>query len=126
MPRVLIFFSCLHELAAVVCVGQDQRLDPGESGAAWKVLQVGVVVGLDVDQALEALGGKVGKVVDADVEVFQLGQLGERVIVDCDDLVVRQVTKRQIEIETCQRCRILYDYELTALSSCPGLRNRPS
>ena len=45
-----------HELAAVVGVGQNQFLDFREPARPWKLLEIGVIVGLDVDDVLEALG----------------------------------------------------------------------
>ena len=48
----------LHKLTAVIGVGKDQGFDLGKTSAAGKVLEVGVVVSLDVNQALEALTGK--------------------------------------------------------------------
>ena len=72
----------------MVGVGENQGLDIGEPGAAGKVLQVGIVVSLDVFEALEALAGKVAEVVDTNVQVRQVGQQGEGVVVDRGDLVV--------------------------------------
>ena len=82
----------------MIGVREDQSLDPWEPSAAGEVLQVGVVVSLDVDQTLETLARKVREVVDADVQVLQLGQLGEGVVVDQGDFVVRQVPVNRHQI----------------------------
>ena len=84
----------LHKLTAVIGVGKDQGFDLGKTGAAGKVLEVGVVMSLDVDQALEALTGKLGEIVDTHVQVLQSSHLRQGTVVDPPDFVVRQITAK--------------------------------
>ena len=78
----------------MIGVRKDQGFDFGEASAAGKVLEVGVVVSLDVNQALEALTGKLWKVVDTHVQVLQSSHLSEGMVVDTSDFVVWQITAK--------------------------------
>ena len=65
--RNQVLKSGRHELAAVVGVGENQVLDFREPSRTRELLEVGVIVGLDVDDVLESLRRELGEDVDPEV-----------------------------------------------------------
>ena len=85
-----------QELAAVIRVAEYERARAREARRAGELGQLGVVVGLQVDDGGQALRGEGLEVVDAEVEILELVQIPEGGVVDALDLVIGEIAEREI------------------------------